>query len=337
MTVDRHPLRYDPIAPLVAATSPALNWAVRNDILDEEQDPRVLWTLPRVVHARRWQNPDGSWTYHGGSQGFRSRQDYQQLATYQELLLLVSLYRLDRRHPVIRLAAKSVLSNQKPEGDIRGIYGTQYTPNYTADMLRLLIEAGYTNDRRVVKGLDWLMSVRQDDGGWAIPVRTATTYAIFEAMRVPKLIEPNRSKPSSHLVTGIVLRAMAAHPSYRHLPETRRAARWLAGRFLTDDTYLDRKAADYWSKLSFPFRWTDVVSALDSIGLVGVHRNDQDVARGIRWLIENQRPDGLWRTGYPNSSNPLADHWVSFAATRTLKRFFGRAILETLDSDDAAA
>lgn len=315
--------RFDPISPLLAANHFALSWAVRYDILDGEQDPKPLWNARRVLLAERWQNPDGSWTYHGGSERLRGQEDYAQLATYQQLLTLVSLYRLDRRHPMLQRAAGFLFAHQKPGGDIRGIYGTQYAPNYSADMFRLLIEAGFDGDPHVVRGLEWLLSMRQEDGGWAIPARTAGTMTLIQAMRLSRPLEPDRSKPSSHLITGIVLRAMAAHPLFRHRPEVLRAAQLLGSRFFTADAYLDRKDAGYWTKLAFPFRWNDVVSALDSMALVGIDRDQADVARGLDWLLQDQLASGLWRSGYTKSPDPLADHWVSFAATRVLRRFYG--------------
>jgi len=311
----------DSVAPLLAARHPALTWNVRHDLVGIELDPRELWELPRVRQAQRTQNADGSWSYHGGSAAIRPREDYGQLATYQQLLVLVSQYRLDRRHPVLERAAESVLSFQKPEGDIRGIYGQQFTPNYTADLLRLLIEAGYAADARVLAGMRWLLSARQDDGGWAVPARTAGSRPLTETLSLPRPLEPDRSKPSSHLITGIVLRAFAAHPALRRRPEVRQAAILLTSRFFKPDAYPDRRGADYWMKLAFPFRWTDIVSALDTVGLIGLESDRPDVARGLRRVRESQLSSGLWRCGYPNSPDPLADHWVTFAAARMLRRF----------------
>ncbi len=316
-------MRYDAVTPLLAVGHAALAWGVGRDLLGEPLEPQSLWELPRVVHAVRCQNEDGSWSYRGGRLQLRSRADYAQLATYQQLLVLVSQYRLDRRHPMIARAASAVLRFQTHEGDIRGIYGSQYTPNYTADLLRLLIEAGYADDRRVLRGMDWLLALRQDDGGWAIPLRTAGSDAFVEAMKLPRPLAPDRTRPSSHLVTGIVLRAFAAHPAYRSRPEARRAALLLASRFFEPDRYADRKDAAYWTKLAFPFRWTDVVSSLDSLAQIGVEASEPHAREGLRWLLTQQRPTGLWSCGYENSADPLSDQWVTFAAARALKRFYG--------------
>lgn len=38
--------------------------------------------------------------------------------------------------------------------------------------MELQIKAGYTDEPRIEKGFKGLLSVRQDDGGWANPLRT---------------------------------------------------------------------------------------------------------------------------------------------------------------------
>lgn len=325
-------MRYDSIGPLLAAGDPALAWAVGHDLFDEPLEPQTLWELPPVVHAARRQSGDGSWAYHGGAPRVRSTENYAQLATYQQLLVLIAKYRLDRRHPAIARAVDFLLDFQTREGDIRGLYGSQYTPNYTGDMLGLMVAAGYQDDRRVLRGIDWLLSMRQDDGGWALPLRTvpAQPGGFTRMMRLDAPIQPDRLRPSSHLITGIALRALAAHPRYRHRAEARKAARFLAGRFLQPDRYLDRGEPGYWTKLMYPFRWTDLASSLDAIALVGLDPSEPDVARGLDWLASHQPASGLWQTGYGKTKDVLVNHWVTFAVARVFKRFFGvRALLRS--------
>lgn len=317
-------MRYDAVTPLLAAGDPALAWAVGRDLLDEPLDPQALWELPEVMRSWRSQRDDGSWPPPGGGTRARPAEDYSQYATYQQLLVLVSRYRLDRRHPAVRDAAEYLFSSQTPEGDIRGICGSQYTPNYTGDMLGLLVTAGYADDPRAASGIDWLLSIRQDDGGWALPLRTVRGAGGYgRVMELAKPLQPDRTRPSSHLVTGIALRALAAHPRYRHRPEARRAANLLASRFFEPDRYADRRDASYWTKLAFPFRSTDLASALEVIALVGLDPDQPDVERGLRWLSSRQRSNGLWPTGYPNTRDPLVNHWVTFAVARVFTRFFG--------------
>jgi hypothetical protein len=315
-------LRRDPLPLLLATGDPALTWAVRHDLLEEERDPRELWNLPAVRRACSRQRPDGGWDYPGRNARIRTNEDYSQLATYLQLRILIAIYRLDRRHSSIGPAAEFLLGRQTSAGDIRGMYGHQYSPNYTADILNLLTLAGLGADPRVTRGLDWLLAMTQDDGGWALPLRTAGAIkgGFAAVMKQDRPIEPDRTRPSSHLITGVVLRALALHPQYRRRAATVRAATLLAGRFLAPDRYADRRAASYWTKLTFPFRWTDVVSALDAIAMAGLPAAQPDVMRGLVWLESHQGRNGLWRTGYPKTRDPLVDHWVTFAATRVCKR-----------------
>lgn len=315
----------DPIGPLLAAGDTALSFAVRSDLQESHERTDSLWDLPAVRRVIRRQQRDGSWRYPSRSSRIRAAEDYDQLETYGTLLELVERYRLDVRHPSIPRAADFLLSFQTDEGDLRGIYGNQYTPNYTAAILAVLIDAGYRSDRRVERGLRWLLAMRQDDGGWAIPLRTGRRLTFNAAMRIHTAIAPDRAKPSSHLVSGIVLRALAAHPRFRRRAETKRAAAFLATRFFMPDPYPDRKAASYWTKLAFPFRWTDLVSSLDAIALTGRGAEDSHVADALAWLARHQGRDGLWRSGYPKTRDPLVDHWVTFAVARVFRRLSGES------------
>lgn len=317
-------LKRDPLPVLLASPSPALVANVRRDLLGDNVDFRPLWTLPEVTRLLRRQQPDGSWAYPGRGAGVRSMEDYDQLETYKTLLTLVDQYRLDRRHPAIVGAADFLFRFQTAKGDFRGIYGSQYTPNYTAGILAVLLHAGYQSDQRMRAGLEWLLSIRQGDGGWVIPFRTSADAAARNytvALAAPTLYEPDTSKPSSHLVTGIVLRALTAHSHFRRRRMTREAAELLASRLFQRDVYPDRTAADFWEKVTYPFRWTDVVSALDAIALAGVPADAPDVSAALQWLRGHQQRNGMWRAGYHSGASPDADAWVTFAASRVFTRF----------------
>jgi hypothetical protein len=81
------------------------------------------------------------------------------------------------------------------------------------------------------------------------------------------------------MVTGVVLRALAASEVYRKDERTVRAAALLASRLFLPDRYPDRRGAEYWTKFSFPFWFTDLVSALDSLSLIGVVASHPQVAK----------------------------------------------------------
>ena len=165
--------------------------------------------------------------------------------------------------------------------------------------------------------MQWLLAVRQDDGGWAIPTRTLG-MSLNAMLTARETVEPDRSRPSSHLVTGIVVRALAAHPRYRHSADTRRAAELLKSRFFHRDVYPDRAAPSNWLIFSYPFWWTDLLSALDSLAQIGFRPDDPDIVRGMAWFIDNQEPNGLWNTGRNRPKGPHSDLWVGLAICRML-------------------
>lgn len=82
-------LRADPVAPLLTLGEPTLARSARAELLGEDSDPASLRELPAVARALGRQRPDGSWKYLPRRARLRSRQDYDQLATYEALLPLV--------------------------------------------------------------------------------------------------------------------------------------------------------------------------------------------------------------------------------------------------------
>jgi hypothetical protein len=114
--------------------------------------------------------------------------------------------------------------------------------------MEVLIEAGYQKHPSIERAFRWLPESRQDDGGWALPARTRG-----ERWDVSRPIEADTSKPFSHMVTGMVLRALAAHPRHRRTRAARDATVLLKSRFFQPDRYPDRRGREFWTKLTYPF------------------------------------------------------------------------------------
>jgi hypothetical protein len=316
----RSALRTDPIPALRAADEAALAWHLQAEVLGEEAPPKEsLWRLPEVAQVLKGQQPSGHWRY--PKQPPPPTGNYDLLETFRQLRFLVALYGLDQHHPALRSAAEWVFGFQTPEGDLRGILGNQYMPYYHGMILALIIEAGYARDARVSSGLDWLISMRQQDGGWIVPAQaippSRKTLAFWHQPPIP----PDRARPSSHLATGMALRPLALHPEFRGRSEVLGAAEWLKRRFFQSEAYNDRRAPGYWTKLGYPYWWTDLLMALDSISLIGLGVEDPEVASGIQWFLDHQDGDGLWPTGYGKGRRAeSARRWVGLRACVILKR-----------------
>jgi hypothetical protein len=314
-------LEVDPIPSLLSCGNEAIVYFTRRDLLGEKVTPvKTLWELPQAQRMLRRQREDGSWQYPGGNKEVRSRENYDQLETYRMLGELVEKFGFNNKSPAIKAAAEFIFAYQTEEGDFRGIYGSQYTPNYSAGIMELLIKSGYVGDPRIEKGFRWLLSIRQDDGGWTIPIRTRGLK--LDAINVARAdtVEPDRSQPFSHLATGVVLRAFAAHKRYRKSEEARAAGDLLASRLFKRDAYPDRATPDYWTKVSFPFWFTDIVSALDSLSLLGFTAEDPRINDALLKLKERQTEDGLFDLKLLKIKDKALKFWICLAVCRIFKR-----------------
>jgi hypothetical protein len=124
-------------------------------------------------------------------------------------------------------------------------------PNYSAAILELLVKAGYENDPRIEAGFCWLLVLWQRDGGWALSLWTVEKAFDQQTLQADP-IQPDPAKPSSHLITDVVLRTFAAHSAYRRSCEAQTAGAFLASRLFAADTYPDRRAPSYWTTFSSP-------------------------------------------------------------------------------------
>jgi hypothetical protein len=223
----------DPLPSLLSSGDEALVYFTRHDLLCEDPGPiDRLWQLPAAQKLLRKQQPDGSWPRSGERK--HPAINYRLIETWRWFRYLVYQYGLTRQHPAAERAAEFLFSCQTEEGDFRGILADQYATYYSGAILALLIDAGYAKDPRVERCIQWLLSMRQSDGGWSIPMIThkldrEAQYRLSSEHAEP--LQPDRGKPFSHNATGMILRAFAAHPAYRHTEQALTAAGLLKSRF----------------------------------------------------------------------------------------------------------
>ncbi len=322
----RQQFKFNPASGLVNSGEKPVSYFAKRDLLEEHVEPiNTLWQLPEALKIIDKQNSDGSWKYHGGKIDVRSQRNYNQLETFRILGVLIELYEFTREHETLRNAADFLFSFQTSEGDFRGIYGDQYTPNYSAAIMELLTKAGYHEDPRIEKGFRWLLKMRQNDGGWAIPMRTLSGkdyLTLIQAMKRKTPVEPDRSKPFSHLVTGVVLRAFAAHPKYREVSAAKHAGKLLKSRFFQSDKYPDRKAPSFWTSFAYPFWFTDLLSSLDLLSLLGFTRQDPNIDKALEWFVDRQQENGLWTLRMLKTGRKNLNLWIDLAICRVFKRFY---------------
>jgi len=324
-------LRFDPLAPLLSAGNEALGYFARRDLLGEPAGPiQALWSLPGVQRILRKQLPNGAWPRPGVNQ--HPAINVELTEAWRQLRFLVEQYGLTREHPQVERACEFVFSCQSAAGDLRGMLANQYATYYTGAIMALLIQAGYEDDPRIEKGFHWLLGMRQEDGGWSIPLLThkldrTTQYRLTSEHAEP--LEPDRAKPFSHNATGMVLRAFAVHPAWRQSEAALAAGRLLRGRFFQPDAYTSYHAAGYWLRFDYPFWWNHLVAALDSLSRMDFSRDDAQIGAALNWLVRHQRADGLWDVAYARAQERETGRsgemrpWITLAICRLFHRWYG--------------
>lgn len=315
-------LRYDPFkSELTSTIELAVKHSFENDLIGTSSVKlNDVWESEQVQSILKRQRRDGSWSYRSTKSKAFLKMDYDLYETITVLASLIEVYRFDKSHPAIQRTAEYLFSKQSSQGDIRHIYANQYSPNYSAMVAELLIKAGFEDDTRIIKILDWLLASRQRDGGWALPFRTQGFN--LQSFSLDKTIEADYSKPSSAMVTGVVLRAMVIHPKFKDSIEVKQAAQILVDNFFTADKYPDRRSKDYWTRFGYPFIYTDLVSSLDSLSLTGDFEKHPNVQKALTWLKERQTNNGLFDLRTTRGNRKNQELWMSIAAYRIFKRFY---------------
>jgi len=171
-----------------------------------------------VVELKSMQNLDGGWPWQlemGKPSGV------SQTARIIELLLRAGE---DKNSDTVKRAVGFLLQRQNSDGgwsenhELEGIIprehnwiSTRYSGFQTADVINALAEAGYKNDARVLKAIDFLRGAQNEEGGWPSYVGPeypyegsdiATTDHMVEAFL--KLGEPKDSKVVRNAVKALL-------------------------------------------------------------------------------------------------------------------------------------
>lgn len=300
-------LASDPIPRLLREGSPSVLARVRRDLIDDSEAPNALEiaAYPEVKALLKKMQRNGTYEARAPEKALGSAKFATCLATVRALDRLADLgLRVDGTDgkdaspAQIHKIADQILASQEADGGIADL-SLGESPKAKPKSVALhfhgwavsaLSRVGLESDKRVEKGYQYLLERRQDDGGWA-----------WRGVRTD-----SAARPSSHLVTGMVLRAFASSSQRRTSREARRAAELLATRFLQPDRYEDRKAPSFWEVLTEPRFYTDVLDALDMITAVGLGKENSGVRTAEAYLRSRQATDGLWYPGPPVKEAPGA-------------------------------
>jgi hypothetical protein len=324
-----NPNLHSSIVSLMNSGDKAIIYFTHRDLLEERVEPgKALRDLPEPRRIIKKQSSAGSWKGAVKRVTVYPENHADLIESFKAFRVLVEKYGFSRELEPVQKAAEFLFTFQTEEGDFRGFIGNQYATYYTGYVLSLLLQAGYANDQRVEKGMQWLLRMRQNDGGWTIPILTRC----FDGKTMNRLtssycdpIEPDRTKPFSHNWTDMVLRAFAVHPVYRHSEEARAAGNLLKSQFFQPDYYSSYRAAGYWTR--FISWWPNLLTALESLGNLVFTPNDQDINKGLQWFFDSRKLDSLWDCSYKdkdilqNKRNSMERAWISLRICRMLKHY----------------
>jgi hypothetical protein len=159
--------------------------------------------------------------------------------------------------------------------------------------------------------------MRQDDGGWAIPFRTRNEK--LDALHKKNTIEPDKTKPFSHLVTGIVLRPFALLSEYR--TKVKDAGLLLVDRVFTRDKYSDRRGVEYWTKFTYPYHWTDILSTIDTLTRLGITHHPK-ITEIKHWFTNHKQENGTYNIKVmAGAKYKDVKYWITLQYLQVLKRF----------------
>jgi hypothetical protein len=310
---------------LARGNLPILYW-LKKDILEVpvDREYKNLKKYADRIRILKSQRPNGGWCkkrYEGPSCWEKNHYIVPTLRNTFKLYDYGCQPEMDEVQKIIEF----LFSTQTKEGDFRGAYLNEYAPTYHALTLEVLCLFGMERNRKCQRAFRWLLKNHQDDGGWVIPYRTIAKSKLkkrynFEAQLKLEPVKTDKSKPFSHLVTGMVLRTLAVSPTRRKSKVAKESGKLLLQRFFCADKYEDRHQASFWEEIIYPFWATDILSSLDSLAKIGFDPNEKRIQYALNWLINKQEKRGYWRAGFKKAT--LEHHlWVTLSVLRVLKKF----------------
>ncbi len=183
-------------------------------------------------------------------------------------------------------------------------------PCVTARLLGWLAELGYVDDPRLELGIDYLLSIQRDDGGWSCAGRAMPRGS-------------HTAKPCLG-VTESFLALAEAVPRLRRHPAVGAAARLVSELYFRSPR--GYHVADTWQSLKYPVWGLDVAATgRRLLGLLGPAARPA-VRPGIEYVLARRRPDGLWctdghdyRPPIPAGRRAKPHPWVTLRVLRFLK------------------
>ena len=143
------------------------------------------------------------------------------------------------------------------------------------------------------RGMNWLFSMQNDDGGWAAFEKN-TNSKLLEFLPIEKG-EFLLTDPSCADLTGRTLEFLGNYTNLaHHHAAVKRAIRWLEKNQQKDGSWYGR-----WGICYIYGTW----AAMTGLLAVGISPNHHTIQKAISWLLKNQNDDGGWGESCHSDSN----------------------------------
>lgn len=251
---------------------------------------------------------------------------------------------MDGRDEPVRRAVRWLLDREvtrpgdwrarNPDGPVGGWYfeyANEFYPDCddTAEVLSSLTDLRLEDpelEERVEgareRGLGWLLSMQNRDGGWAAFDRDCNREILTQ---VPFADHNAMIDPSCEDITGRVLRALALDGFERDHPAVEGGVRYLRDTQLPDGSWYGRWGCNY-----IYGTWL----ALTGLAAVGEDMSDLAYQRAVRWLLSVQNRDGGWGETLDSYDDPAHKGTGPSTATQTA---WALLALHAAGHDDAPA
>jgi prenyltransferase beta subunit len=310
---------------LLTDPSPCLRYLVLTELLkmsNNEEEVKELYQLresdPYVKELSRLQKTNGAWDSLGINQ-FSSNDNLQLTSMALQRL---GYFGFDYSNDIVQRAANFLFSKQQEDGSwpmpgkkqlIDEEIGYQMMPIQTAIPLLGLVMCGYSTDKRVENGFDWLMKQRLEDGAWPVGLSAGNYGGIAGYRRLA------HSRWGCRSNTTTVLSCLAYHPKRRNSNEAKRALDLILSTNLKLRSNLGFTVARLLGleksigQITFMAKF-DIAHILNLCWRVGATQDDERVFEFIEFVKSEQGKFGLW----DYCSHSQATRWLTFDLLRSL-------------------
>jgi hypothetical protein len=327
-------LNADPIDWLLEKDNPSVRYFALTDLVglskndsDVKQAKEAIMEVGAVPKILSKQKDDGYW---GKPEDFYIHSKYK--GTVWSLILLAELG-TDGKDERVKKACEFILeySQDRESGGFahRGsaVNGGQHStviPCLTGNMVFSLIRLGYLNDKRVKKGINWIVGCQRFDD----KVKTAPKGWPYE--KHPRCWGTH----TCHMGAVKALKALAESPLEKRSEGIRKTIEKGAEYMLAHHIYkrshnLNKVSKPEWLKFGFPHMWkTDALEILEILARLGY--KDERMQDAVDLVLSKQDSHGRWklentfngRMQVDIEEKDKASKWITLNALKALKGFY---------------